>query len=83
MKKKYSKPEIMFESFTLSTNIAGGCVQSTHEDQGCGRLFSNGEVVFMIDSTGCATKVVPDQDGDGMWGTYCYHNPTGQNLFNS
>jgi hypothetical protein len=25
MKKVYTKPEIMFEDFTLSTNIAGDC----------------------------------------------------------
>ena len=30
MRKAYSKPQIMFEDFTLSTNIAAGCEVKTN-----------------------------------------------------
>ena len=38
MKKIYSKPEIMFDSFTLTTNIAAGCGKKidTHVNGVCG-----------------------------------------------
>ena len=87
MKKKYVKPAIMFESFMLSTNIASSCgdraelLASNYE---CGKLFSNGKTVFMTGMHGCNdVKVVPDQDGDGSWGSFCYHIPESKSLINS
>ena len=80
MKKIYSKPEIMFDSFTLTTNIAAGCGVSRTDLQsrdvcalpwGDMTLFSNAMSV-------CRDKVDPDDD------VYCYHAPTeGKALFNS
>ena len=38
MKKTYSKPEIVFENFVLSTNIAANCdvIISTADSGNCG-----------------------------------------------
>ena len=88
MKKKYSKPDIMYESFTLSTNIASDCAPGTEmlaNDYSCGKLFSDGRTVFTTNVAGCKdVKVLPDQDGDGVWGTYCYHVPVNlASIFNS
>ncbi len=85
MKKVYSKPEIMFEDFTLSTSIAGGCdVQTNLPSQNqCGMDFS-GLTVFMTGMTGCTDIAVENVGGDGQWNEICYHVPTGdQNLFTS
>ncbi len=77
MKKTYTKPEILFESFTLSTNINAGCEKPTNLpswDQ-CGLDFS-GLVVFMTDMSGCTDiKVDADKDFNGI----CYHTPTDLN----
>ena len=81
MKKRYSKPDIMFESFTLSTSIAGTCAHRTQDQFGCAVMFSDGSMVFTSVVSSCGVKVQADQDGDGMWGTYCYHVPTGEQVF--
>lgn len=87
MKRNYAKPAIVFESFTLSTNIAASCGDQAEllaADYECGKLFSNGKTVFMTGMFGCTDiQVVPDQDGDGMWGTFCYHIPESKALINS
>lgn len=83
MKKKYSKPDIMFESFTLSNCVAGACAGGAEllaGDYECGKLFSDGNAVFGTGMTGCTIEVTMDQDGDGQWGEYCYHVPA--NLLN-
>ena len=82
MKKTYSKPEIMFESFTLSTNIAGGCEQPfvTNISKGvCAIEITGGVTVFTGDMKVCDTN-----PPDDMWDGFCYHVPTeDKNLFNS
>lgn len=84
MKKKYAKPAIVFESFMLSTNIAATCGDQAEllaANYECGKRFSNGQTVFMTGMFGCNNvQVVPDQDGDGMWGTFCYHIPESNTL---
>ena len=80
MKKQYSKPEIMFESFTLSVNIAGDCekIVGNPAKMQCGINGSGGEVLF-IDQSICSFLV----DNDDYNG-FCYHNPSDSaNLFNS
>lgn len=95
MKKAYVKPVIMFESFTLSTNIAGDC-DSLLEDFGndatfisfntCGILFpgvesTEGKPVFSGSWNGCEHKV---SGSGGSWGSICYDVPTSTtNLYNS
>lgn len=85
MKKFYTKPEIMFESFTLSTNIAGDCEEKTHlpSNNTCGLDFS-GLVVFLEGMNGCKDIQVDNVGGDGDYNGLCYHVPAGdKNLFNS
>lgn len=86
MKKTYVKPEIMFENFSLSTNIAGDCegpavgnpARGTCGIPGSGpnmNLFSEG-----IGGTNGCHIISEDSPND----EFCYHNPTEyNNLFNS
>ena len=77
MKKNYSKPEIVFESFTLSTNIAAGCeIKHPLPTSGqCGIEF-DGDVIFV-------EGACPDPVVDGTGG-FCYHNPSDlDRMFNS
>lgn len=84
MKKAYSKPHILFEDFTLSTNIAGDCEidTDTKGSNDCGLNFS-GVMVFMQGMDGCTGIQVDNLGGDGEFNKICYHVPYGQNLFNS
>lgn len=85
MKKIYSKPEIAFESFSLSTNIAGDCEVKTNlqGQNSCGMDFS-GMKVFMQGMGGCSNIAVDNVGGDGEFNKICYHVPSGDNnLFNS
>lgn len=84
MKKLYSKPQIMFESFTLSTNIAADCEVKiyNHSSGTCAYEFTDefGEnwKVFTSDVLACGTN-----EGDRAYDNVCYHVPYGENLFNS
>ena len=81
MKKTYNKPVIVFESFTMSTNIASGCENPTNlpsvnqcgiDIEGFGNIFMQG--------MDCVKKIA---EGDSFNGI-CYHTPTeGNNLFTS
>ena len=88
MKKRYEKPQIVFEDFTLSTNIAGNCemIVDNPVKGSCGipgsmpgaNLFSAG----VVGDDGCRI------DWAGLMGDnydgFCYHVPTdSKNLFNS
>ena len=80
MKKTYMRPEIMFESFTLSTNIAGDCeVKTDTPSKGnCGLEAPGLGTVFLEGMTGCSWQV-GEQAHDGI----CYHTFEGNSLFNS
>ena len=85
MKKAYSKPEIMFEDFTLNTYIAASCGYEATHDAALGKWkcsgyqLRSGEVVFMAAFNGCITV-----EADGDYNGYCYHVPTvSLNLFGS
>lgn len=80
MKKIYSKPEIMFDSFTLTTNIAAGCGNkiNTQVDGACGIELPGYGVVFLDGVAGCKDHPIEEDD------VYCYHVPTADTkLFNS
>ena len=85
MKKEYSAPEIIFDSFSLNESIANVnmyCTRNiTNQYSGtCGLQFGN-KVVFTVSASGCKFKV---QDGSPMVDGLCYHVPTGDNnVFNS
>ena len=80
MKKAYVKPEIYFESFELSANIATACPKATHtpSDNMCGVNIDGVGMVFLYAIAECKYK-----GADGDYST-CYHNPDSNlNLFNS
>ena len=84
MKRAYSKPEIMFESFSLSTNIAGDCeVRTNTPAQGvCAYTYEDefGGTVTLFTSkvAACGDTEVSDE-----YGGICYHTFANNNLFNS
>ena len=80
MKKRYEKPEIVFEDFTLSTNIAGDCETKTNlpSNSTCGLNFS-GLMVFLDGMNGCSDIEIDNVGGDGDFNGLCYHVPTGDN----
>ena len=78
MKKIYQKPEILFESFALSTCIAANCgsIVGAPTDGVCGIAGTGGDILFSEEITGC-TAIGDDN-------LFCYHVPTDStNLFNS
>lgn len=82
MKKKYTKPQIVFENFSLSTSIAGSCEVPTNTFAARQCNYVMGPIaVFLTSITGC-DYVVGTEDGE--FGDICYHVPAGyNNLFNS
>ena len=84
MKKVYSKPEIVFENFSLTTNIAGGCEVKTWTPTNADLCAYQPPRfpdlnIFLEESSACTTK-----EADGEYDGFCYHIPTEtNNLFNS
>lgn len=71
MKKAYVKPELYFEDFELSENMATGCGMITKQlgKDACG--FDDGvTTIFISTNTGCKYTA---EDG---YGSICYHVPT-------
>lgn len=85
MKKKYEKPMILIENFSLSTTIAGDCeVKTNTQSQNECWLDFSGLKVFMNGMGGCSDIAVDNVGGDGQFNEICYHVPEGtSNLFNS
>ena len=82
MKKAYSAPDILYESFSLCASIAAGCEIkiSTQTSEVCGMLLGPA-VVFTDKVIGCDTKV---EDGSPLMNGICYHVPIDRmTLFNS
>ena len=89
--KKYIKPMIAFEDFSLSTNIAAGCVNKANNQA---NFHSCGIEVLIVNQfgpqyvqlftnkwQGCVDYPTTD---DGEFNGYCYHIPTESTaLFNS
>lgn len=85
MKKNYIKPEIIFEKFSLSTNIASECEVDTNlasKEDLCG-VYSDLEDFkdMIIFNTGSSCTMTPTgAEYDGV----CYDVPlSSNNLFNS
>lgn len=69
MKKEYVKPEIVFESFKMSTSIAGDCsLDATLADENSCEYKT--DMGFKIFVSGCEYE-----SADGDYGV-CYHQPT-------
>lgn len=83
MKKTYSKPRIMFESFSMSTNIAAGCEKTfgLYSRGACGYEDDTGEVIY---ATGVGSVCTTNGGDAGSYDGLCYHLPDeSNNLFNS
>lgn len=84
MRKKYSTPMVLFEKFSLSTNIAATCnAQANATERSCGMAYDGegfeGMSVFVQGITGCHL-VEDDREYNGV----CYDVPMGTSiLFNS
>ena len=80
MKKKYEKPMILIENFSLSTTIAGDCEVKTNTpslDQ-CGYVEEDGRFTQEIFVMGvCATTAPEGHNG------ICYHTFEANSIFNS
>ena len=75
MKKLYTKPQIVFEDFSLSTNIADCSIKVNSSYSTC--VYDDGRTdpVFSESTAGCVTS------GNGI---VCYDNPTeSSRVFNS
>ena len=91
MKKAYVKPAIFFESFTLSTNIAGDCemINGGPTKGTCAYEASGGIYVFTDKVTACGwypehMSGVAGGGTEDQWDGFCYHIPFDtKNLFNS
>lgn len=83
MKKSYNKPDILFESFALSVDIAGGCerIIEGHLGGQCALELVGVGNVFTEEVGACTVKV---DDGSELADGFCYHVPMAdRNLFNS
>lgn len=83
MKKCYIAPEILFEDFSISTNIAAGCEEKTNLPSYnlCGLKWGK-KVLFTDELSACTTKF--SSAGTNPYDGLCYHNPdSNYNLFNS
>ena len=86
MKKRYEKPEIIFEDFSMNTAIAANCDEklNTPTNGTCGYMPEGYDVfIFTSDISGCTEK---HDNGFGfdVNDALCYHVPSGNNnLFNS
>lgn len=75
MKKAYSKPDIYFESFALSTDIAANTCAAKNALMAygtCPAAFGS-RTVFLDEHTGCSDLQVARQFGS--YNGYCYDIP--------
>ena len=83
MKKRYKKPVIVFEDFTLSATIAGDCEIKTHTPavMQCAYEvvdeFFGTTNIFIIGVSACETTP------SGGYDSICYHQVESNSLFNS
>lgn len=87
MKKLYSKPEIIFEDFTLDDNIASNCESIVgNATKGSCAVIGTGGIAIFDGNVGAVCVFTPgdyNQESD-KWDGFCYHVPTEyNNLFNS
>lgn len=76
MKKVYSEPDILFESFALTTNIAAGCeLQPNTSAEGCGVKYTPQLILFSSDVSPDCNRA-PGQTGIDYYDQFCYHTNT-------
>lgn len=83
MKKKYVKPQIIIENFSLCTHIAGDCnvIIGNQAEYTCPYVDRTGNNVFTEELSAICTDI---KQADGVNNSVCYHVPIETNdLFNS
>ena len=87
MKKVYKKPAIVFENFSLSTNIAGDCEAKTNTPtsaQGCGYQPEGVTYTIFLTTMGGCDRKFEDGAANPPYNGICYHVPSSLNsVFNS
>lgn len=84
MKKEYSSPDILFESFSLSVAIANCSFKTNNpNNSSCGYFMPGfGDVFISEEISGCKV-VITDQMSYELNG-FCYHVPVeNQTMFSS
>ena len=83
MKKNYTKPEIVFENFLASTNIAAGCEVKTNMPSvdNCAYSYTD-EYAGQLNLFLTGVDVCTDREVEGYNG-FCYHTFEGNSIFNS
>ncbi|MDO4621465.1 MAG: hypothetical protein Q4B22_00775 [Eubacteriales bacterium] len=86
MKKKYLKPAVYFEQYSLSANIAGACGAGSNGGGSMGgpaqgdpyscAWMDNGAVIAYSNQDACGDAYVEDANSVGIW---CY-NSGGDNV---
>lgn len=71
MKKVYTKPAILFDSFELSQSIAAGCEFKANQADGACALVDP-EMLVTVFGDGIPCSHTTD---DGTWENLCYHAP--------
>lgn len=77
--KVYSKPDIIFEDFAMTTSISSCDVKAGFYSGDCGVQLTPFIFVFTEDANGCNAKYK-----DGEYNSICYHVPyDGNQVFGS
>ena len=75
--KKYSKPEIVFESFALSVSVSSCEVVTSHpSERQCGIPVRGQGVIFVDETTQCTRffdYIITDMNS--IYNGLCYHVP--------
>lgn len=82
MKKKYEKPLVLIEDFSLSTDIAGSCEVKINNPSSGNCAYIPDRTTFNIFTEELA-DICTTIEADGEYNSICYHVPYGDNLFNS
>lgn len=83
MKKTYTKPDIMFDSFSMCTSIASTCeVEAAFQQNVCGVQMGENQTLFVTGLDSVCSWLV--EDGSAEFNFLCYHVPSDNyNVFGS
>ena len=79
MKKKYTKPEIMFEDFSLNNAITAGCEKiATAVENACAYVVETDYGTYKV-FTDSLVGICDTYKQDGAYQGICYHVPSSAN----
>ena len=84
MKKVYTAPDVFYEDFSITTNIASACEEKTNAAKWeCGYELYPGFNIFTSSIANCTAGFDVEGEGsDASWNGLCYHVPVDDyNLF--